>query len=148
MRAVVQRVSMANVMVDGREVGRCGPGLLVLVGVAAFDDLGASLWLARKVAKLRVFNDPAGKLNESLLDRPDERDVLAVSNFTLYGDASAGNRPSFGRSMPADQASLFFDAFVSHLRREGVGVQTGVFGADMKVSLVNDGPVTLVLDSP
>ncbi|RYG27920.1 D-tyrosyl-tRNA(Tyr) deacylase [bacterium] len=148
MRAVVQRVSMANVMVDGREVGRCGPGLLLLVGVGTDDEPSTADWLARKVARLRVFSDTTGKLNESVLDRPEERDVLAVSNFTLYGDATKGTRPSFVRAMPGDRAEILFTRFVNALRAEGVSVQTGVFGADMRVSLVNDGPVTLILDSP
>lgn len=148
MRAVVQRVSMANVLVDGREVGRCGPGLLLLVGVAREDDEAAATWLAKKVARLRIFNDAEGKLNESLLDRADERDVLVVSNFTVWGDASRGTRPSFTRSAPYEDGRRLFDAFISTLRTEGIAVQTGVFGADMRVSLVNDGPVTLVVDSP
>ncbi|RYG28408.1 D-tyrosyl-tRNA(Tyr) deacylase [bacterium] len=148
MRAVVQRVSMANVMVDGKEVGRCGPGLLLLVGIEVDDEESDAIWLAKKVARLRIFNDAAGKLNESVLDRPDERDVLAISNFTLYGDSAKGSRPSFARSMPAERAISFFSLFVGYLKSEGVSVQTGVFGADMRVSLVNDGPVTLILDSP
>lgn len=148
MRAVVQRVSMANVMVDGKEVGRCGPGLLLLVGVAADDEAEDAVWLAKKLARLRVFNDAEGKLNESILDQPEERDVLAVSNFTVFGDAAKGNRPSFVGSARFDRGELLFEGFVGRLRAEGVRVQTGVFGADMKVSLVNDGPVTLILDSP
>lgn len=148
MRAVIQRVSMANVMVDGREVGRCGPGLLLLVGVGTDDDATDSEWLARKIARLRIFSDAEGKLNEALLDQPDERDVLAVSNFTVFGDAVKGNRPSFSGSASFEQGAMLFDAFVAALRGQGVRVQTGVFGADMKVSLVNDGPVTLIVDSP
>lgn len=139
---------MANVFVDGREVGRCGPGLLLLVGVAQGDTEAAAGWLARKVARLRIFNDVEGKLNESVLDRSDDRDVLAVSNFTVCGDAGKGNRPSFARSAPYEEGSRLFDEFITALRSEGIAVQTGVFGADMKVSLVNDGPVTLVVDSP
>lgn len=139
---------MANVMVDGREVGRCGPGLLLLVGVASHDDESDAGWLAKKIARLRVFSDAAGKLNESVLDRADERDILAVSNFTLYGEASHGTRPSFTKAMPAQGAEILFAFFCNVLRSEGASVQTGIFGADMRVSLVNDGPVTLILDSP
>lgn len=139
---------MANVMVDGREVGRCGPGLLVLLGVSSADDEATARWMAGKIAKLRVFNDAGGKLNESVLDRPEERDVLVVSNFTVLGDATRGNRPHFGAAARPVQAELVYGMLVHRLREEGVQVQTGVFGADMRVSLVNDGPVTLVLDSP
>ncbi len=147
MRAVVQRVAMANVLVDGREVGRCGPGLLLLVGVHCDDGEADAARLAAKVARLRVFPDAAGRMNESLLDAPGERDTLAVSNFTVLGDASRGHRPSFAASADYESARLLFDRFVSALRAEAVAVATGVFGADMRVSLVNDGPVTLVLDS-
>lgn len=147
MRAVVQRVSMANVAVGGKEVGRCGPGLLLLVAVARDDAEDDATRLAAKIARLRVFNDAAGKLNESLLDAPDERDALAVSNFTVLGDASRGNRPSFARSADFEIGRALFDRFVAALRAEGVSVQTGVFGADMRVSLVNDGPVTLVVET-
>ncbi len=148
MRAVIQRVSMANVLVDGREVGRCGPGLLVLVGFAPTDDPPEVIWMARKIARLRIFADAGGKLNEAVLDQPEERDILIVSNFTVLGDTVKGNRPHFGAAARPGQAELLYEMLIHRLREEGARVQTGVFGADMKVSLVNDGPVTLVVDSP
>jgi len=154
MRAVVQRVSMASVRVEGREIGRCGVGLLLLLGVHR-DDLPANATrLAQKVLNLRIFNDAAGKMNLAITDFPSldgpfsfEYDVLAVSNFTVFGDASKSRRPSFTESAGFEQGRALFDQFVAELRGLGVGVQTGEFGADMQVSLVNDGPVTLILDA-
>ena len=147
MRAVVQRVAVANVAVDGKEVGRCGPGLLLLVAVAREDDESDAARLAAKIVRLRIFNDEAGKMNDSLLDAPDERDLLVVSNFTVLGDASRGNRPSFAASADYETGRALFDRFVAEIRALGTRVQTGVFGAEMRVSLVNDGPVTLVVES-
>lgn len=165
MRAIVQRVSAATVTVDGREVGRCGYGLALLVGVHKNDTEADAKRLAEKISTLRIFNDAEGKMNLALVDFPIptsgeiggaprrtgvrfEYDVLAVSNFTVYGDAKKNRRPSFTESAPFADAQELFDLFVSHLRGLGVGVQTGVFGAHMSVSILNDGPVTLVVDIP
>jgi D-tyrosyl-tRNA(Tyr) deacylase len=149
MRAVVQRVSGATVTVDGREVGRCGYGLLLLVGVHRDDTTEDAVKLASRISTLRIFNDEAGKMNLSLLDfqEDDEYDVLAVSNFTVYGDTAKNRRPSFVASAPFEQGSELFDAFVAALRDTGVPVQTGQFGAHMHVAMVNDGPVTVILDT-
>ena len=160
MRAVVQRVSMATVRVDGREVGRCGRGLLLLVGVHRDDTADDAAGLAAKVANLRVFADGAGRTNLSILDVPlGERDpvggqptaweyeVLAVSNFTVLGDARKSRRPSFTASAPFEIAEVRFEEFVGGLRTLGIDVQTGVFGANMEVALVNDGPMTLVVET-
>ena len=151
MRAVVQRVGMASVSVGGREVGRCGPGLLLLVGIHRDDELADALSLADRALGMRIFSDPQGRMNLAIRDFPQpeggfELEILAVSNFTVYGDAK-GRRPSFALSAPYERARGLFDAFVAELRRLGASVQTGEFGADMRVSLVNDGPVTLVVDT-
>ncbi|HEY0866296.1 MAG TPA: D-aminoacyl-tRNA deacylase [Fimbriimonas sp.] len=150
MRAIVQRVSGGTVSVDGREVGRCGYGLVLLVGVHRDDGEHEARKLAEKVARLRIFADEAGKMNLSLLDFPAphgfEYDVLAVSNFTVYGDTSKNRRPSFIESAPYERGEELFEVFVAALRKEGLDVQTGSFGAHMSVSLVNDGPVTVVVD--
>ncbi len=155
MRAIVQRVSAATVRVDGKEVGRCGYGLLLLVGVHREDTEADAKKLAEKISTLRIFGDEEGKMNRSLLDFPQpgpargyEYDVLAVSNFTVYGDARKNRRPSFVESAPFETGQVLFDRFVAELRAIGVDVQTGVFGANMEVSLINDGPVTLILDVP
>lgn len=150
MRAIVQRVSAATVSVDGREIGRCGYGLMLLVGVHR-DDTGAEAKkLADQVAKLRIFRDETGKMNRALVDFPApngyEYDVLAVSNFTVYGDARKNRRPSFTASAPYEQGEVLFDLFVEELRALKIGVQKGSFGANMQVSLINDGPVTVILD--
>lgn len=151
MRAIVQRVSSATVSVDGREIGRCDYGLLLLVGVHVEDTEANAKKLADKIAKLRIFSDPEGKMNLSLLDFPAdhgyEYNVLAVSNFTVYGDTRKNRRPSFMESAPYDKGRELFDLFVGELRHFGLEVQTGEFGADMRVALVNDGPVTLAVDA-
>lgn len=144
MRAVVQRVTSAHVEVGGEVVGRVGRGFLVLLGVEEGDGDDDLHYVAGKVQKLRVFGDEAGKMNLDLAAVGGE--VLAVSQFTLLGDVSRGNRPSFVRAMAPEQALPMFDRFVTTLRAS-LRVETGVFGADMKVSLVNDGPVTLLIDS-
>ncbi len=142
---------MASVRVDGRETGRCGPGLLLLVGVHRDDQAANAVKLAEKLANLRIFNDEAGKMNLSMLDFPAphgfEMAVLAVSNFTVYGDTSKSRRPSFGASAGYDLGQELFETFVSRLRETGLEVQTGIFGANMQVSIVNDGPVTLTVDA-
>lgn len=144
MRAVVQRVSEASVNVDGATVGRCGVGLLVLVAAHRDDTEANADKLADRVAGLRIFSDAEGKMNLSLADV--EGSVLAISNFTLYGDATKNRRPSFIESAPYADGERLYEAFVAALARRGVPVETGVFGAHMDVSLVNDGPVTIVLD--
>jgi len=144
MRAVVQRVSSASVRVDGETVGACGRGLLVLVGVRPADTAETAWRLAGKVARLRIFENDDGRFDRSLLDTGGE--VLVVSQFTLLADASKGNRPSFTAAAPPEHAEPLVEAFVAALRAEGGHVETGVFGAYMAVELVNDGPVTIILD--
>ena len=147
MRAVIQRVRAASVEVDGEVVGRCGPGLLVLLGVAPPDGPGEVAWMARKIAGLRIFPDDAGRFDRSLLDTGGG--ALVVSQFTLFGDCRKGRRPNFSGAARPEHAAPTYRAFCSALRAEGVPhVGEGVFAADMRVSLTNDGPVTLVLDSP
>jgi D-aminoacyl-tRNA deacylase len=138
MRALVQRVSRASVDVGGERVGEIGPGLLVLLGVTHSDSEAEADWIAAKIRALRVFSDTDGRMNEPL----GEREVLCVSQFTLYGDARRGNRPSYVAAAPPDVAEPLYDRVCSSL-----GAQRGVFGADMQVSLVNDGPVTLLIES-
>ena len=145
MRVALQRVQRADVCVDGAEVARIGPGLLLLVGVGSGDLYEPIRTLAGKIARLRIFEDGNGKMNRSVQDVRGQ--VLAVSQFTLYADCRKGNRPGFDQAAPAGEASRMFDFFVSVLRSEGLDVQTGVFGAHMDVSLINDGPVTIWLDS-
>jgi D-aminoacyl-tRNA deacylase len=145
MRAVVQRVSEAAVSVDGREVSRIGPGLLVLLGVAQGDGEADLLYLADKVVNLRVFADEAGHMNRSLLEAGGA--LLVVSQFTLLGDARKGRRPGFTDAAPPEQANALYRQFVERTRQSGVRVEEGVFRAMMDVSLVNQGPVTLLLDS-
>jgi len=144
MRIVLQRVAVACVRVDGEVVGAIGPGLLLLVGIAPADARLDLAEIARKVVLLRVFEDEGGKMNRSIRDAGGE--VLAVSQFTLYGDVRRGRRPSFTEAARPEVAEPVFDAFVAGLRAEGVRVETGRFGAKMAVELVNDGPVTLVLE--
>lgn len=146
MRILVQRVASASVAVDGRITGAIGRGLLLLVGVTHDDTEAIEARMADKVVKLRIFSDDAGLMNRSVLDVGG--DLLAVSQFTLYGDARKGNRPSYTDAARPEQASPAFDRLVQQLAaRMGRPVPTGIFGADMKVALVNDGPVSLWLDS-
>lgn len=146
MRAVVQRVTESSVSVEGRIVGRTGQGLLVLLGVAQGDDSAAADYLAQKIANLRIFEDDHGRMNHSLLDIQGE--MLVVSQFTLLGDCRKGRRPSFVQAAPPDIADHLYLHFVTAVRSSGLHVETGQFQAMMAVSLVNDGPVTLVVDSP
>jgi D-tyrosyl-tRNA(Tyr) deacylase len=145
MRAVVQRVSEAWVEVEGQRVAQIGRGLLVLLGVGQGDTEEDARYLASKIANLRVFEDEEGKLNRSVLEI--EGSVLVVSNFTLYGDCRKGRRPSFTNAAPPEIADQLYRRFCEFLAAEGVPVQTGVFQAHMHVGLINDGPVTLLLDS-
>jgi D-tyrosyl-tRNA(Tyr) deacylase len=143
VRAVVQRVSSARVLVDAEVVGEIGSGLCVLLGIGREDDDAAAERLAGRVARLRIFEDD-GRFDRSLLDTGTA--ALVVSQFTLIADTAKGNRPSFSGAAPPEQAEPLYEAFAGALRGLGVPVQTGVFGARMKVELVNDGPVTIVLD--
>ena len=145
MRAVVQRVSRAEVRVEGRVVGRIGAGLVVLVGIAREDTREAGRWLAEKIVNLRVFDDAEGRMNRSMLEAGGA--VLCVSQFTLYGDCRKGRRPSYDRAASPEAALPLYEAFVAALRAFGIAVETGEFRAMMEVELVNDGPVTLLLDS-
>ncbi len=146
MRALIQRVREASVSVDGRIVGAIGPGLVVLAAMAADDGEADRDWLARKIVALRIFDDDDGVMNRSVGDAAGA--ILAVSQFTLFASTKKGNRPSWSGAAPPELAQPKFDAFVAALERElGKAVATGVFGAAMQVALVNDGPVTIWLDS-
>jgi D-tyrosyl-tRNA(Tyr) deacylase len=145
VRAVVQRVGRARVLVDGSVRGEIGPGLCVLLGVARADGEAAAARLAGKVARLRVFPDEEGRFDRSVLDTGGA--LLAVSQFTLIADTAKGNRPSFSDAAPPESAAQLYERFCAELRALGVPVETGVFGARMQVELVNDGPVTIVLDA-
>lgn len=144
MRALIQRVSRASVHVNGEETASIGQGFLVLLGVSDDDGEAEAAWLARKIAGLRMFEDDAGKMNLGLADVGGA--VLAVSQFTLYGDARKGRRPSFTRAAAPAQAQELYDSFCTLLAGEGIPVKKGIFQAHMEVSLVNDGPVTLWLE--
>ena len=146
MRSVIQRVSSASVTVDGEVVGKIGSGLLVLLAVAPGDGERELDWMAGKVSRLRIFGDASGKMNLSVRDVGGQ--VLVVSQFTLYGDCRKGNRPSFTGSAGPALAEPLYERFIERLAAEGLHVESGRFGAMMDVALVNDGPVTLVLDSP
>jgi D-tyrosyl-tRNA(Tyr) deacylase len=145
MRAVVQRVSRARVTVEGRVTGEIGAGLMVLLGVGREDSAAVAASLAEKVANLRIFEDEQGKMNRSLLDVKGA--ALVVSQFTLYGDARGQRRPSFIAAAPPELAAALYEEFNNALRRLGVTVATGVFQTMMSVELVNEGPVTILLDS-
>jgi D-tyrosyl-tRNA(Tyr) deacylase len=145
VRAIIQRVTRASVTVEGRVAGEIGAGLLVLLGVSRTDNPESAAYLAEKIANLRIFSDEAGKMNLSLLDVGGS--ALLVSQFTLYGDTRGGRRPSYVQAAPPEQASRLYEEFVRTIRALGVPVQTGVFQAHMQVELVNDGPVTILLDS-
>lgn len=145
MRAVVQRVGQAWVEVEGRRISAIGPGLLVLLGVSQQDDQGAALGLAQKIAGLRIFADEDHKLNRSVAEVKGQ--VLVVSQFTLWADCRKGRRPSFGRAASGPQALELYEFFVKKLREQGLEVLTGSFGAMMDVGLLNQGPVTIMLDT-
>ena len=145
MRVVIQRVRSARVTVDGRVMGEIAAGVVVLLGVGKEDASADAVYLGEKTAELRIFNDPEGKMNLSLLDTRGA--ALVVSQFTLYGDVRRGRRPGFDRAAPADQSRRLYDEYLHCLRGLGVRVETGVFQAHMEVALVNDGPVTIIMDS-
>jgi len=146
MRAVVQRVTQASVTVQEETVGRIGEGLLVLLGVADDDDPRDADWMAAKIVNLRIFEDEAGKMNRSLLD--DQGEILVVSQFTLYGDCRKGRRPSFVKAAAPEKGEALYLRFVEQVREQGVTIATGRFRSRMAVTLVNDGPVTLLVESP
>jgi D-tyrosyl-tRNA(Tyr) deacylase len=145
MRAVIQRVTEARVTVDQSITGEIGPGLLVLLGVSKEDTAADAEFLASKILNLRIFEDEQGKMNRSLLDTGGA--MLVVSQFTLYGDCRKGRRPSFDDAAPAEQARALYEHFVAVSHRSNLQVATGIFQAHMKVSLTNDGPVTLIVES-
>jgi D-tyrosyl-tRNA(Tyr) deacylase len=146
MRVVIQRVRAAAVAVAGETVGKIGPGLLVLAGFEEADDEADLAWMAGKIARTRIMADDSGVMNRSVLDADGE--ILAVSQFTLFASLKKGNRPSWSRAARGDVSQPLFERFVARLSAElGKPVPTGIFGADMQVSLVNDGPVTIVVDS-
>jgi D-tyrosyl-tRNA(Tyr) deacylase len=145
MRIVLQRVKTARVDVAGETVGSIGAGLLILLGVTQTDHREDAEYLAAKVARLRIFPDEARRMNRSLLDTGGS--LLVVSQFTLYGDCRKGRRPSFDHAAPPEQARALYDYFVQHLRLSNIAVETGVFQAEMEIHLINDGPVTFILDS-
>jgi len=145
VRAVVQRVSRARVVVDGRVSGEIAAGMVVFLGVGRGDTSESAAYLAEKIAHLRIFDDDQGKMNRSLLETGGA--ALVVSQFTLYGDARGQRRPSFVKAAPPEEANSLYEEFVERLRSLGVRVETGVFQAHMGVELINDGPVTILLDS-
>ena len=145
MRIVLQRVSHASVTVEEKVIGKIQRGFLLLVGVTHDDAMEDMEYLVRKIVQMRIFEDEEGKLNRSIQDIGGE--ILSVSQFTLYADTKKGNRPSFSKAAPGDVAIEMFEQFNGLLRDTGIPVETGQFGADMKVELLNDGPVTILLDS-
>ncbi len=145
MRALLQRVSEAEVKVDGATTGKIGPGLLVLICAMEGDHDEAAAKMAARVAKCRIFRDEAGKMNKSVQDIAGE--VLVVSQFTLAADTRTGNRPGFSSAAAPDRGAALYESFSDELRKLGLPVANGIFGADMKVSLINDGPVTIWMDS-
>lgn len=145
MRLVIQRVLESSVMVEGREVGRIGRGFMVLCGVENGDTKEDVRYCVEKTVHLRIFEDEEGKMNRSILDEGGE--ILAVSQFTLHGDARHGRRPSFSTAARPETAVPLYDAYCQGLRNAGIHVETGIFQTDMKVALINDGPVTILLDS-
>ena len=145
MRAVIQRVSRGSVLVDGEEIGAIGSGLVILLGVHRDDNTEDGKYLAQKIVNLRIFSDENGKMNRSLLDVGGQ--ALIVSQFTLWGDTRKGRRPSFIKAAEPDQAEKLYQDFVSEMNRQSITTATGEFGAMMELALINEGPVTLILDS-
>ncbi|BFQ96666.1 D-aminoacyl-tRNA deacylase [Enterococcus cecorum] len=145
MRAVIQRVSQAKVVVDDNTVGQIGKGFMILLGVHEEDTQADVDYLVGKISKLRVFEDDQQKMNRSIIDVDGK--ILSISQFTLFADTKKGNRPSFVQAAKPDTAIPLYEAFNEGLRQAGIPVETGIFGADMKCHLVNDGPVTIIIDS-
>ena len=145
MRCVIQRVTNASVAIDGEVVGKCGKGYMILIGVSVDDTEKDLDYMATKIPTLRIFEDENGKMNKSILDVGGE--ILAISQFTLYGDARSQRRPGFTGAARPDKAIPLYEGLVKAWRDQGIHVETGVFGADMQVSLTNDGPVTMLMDS-
>ena len=145
MKAVIQRVSEASVKVDGETVGKIGNGLLLLIGIDEEDEQTDADWLIQKILNLRIFGDEEGKLNLSVLNISGE--ILCISQFTLIADYKKGNRPSFIKAAKPEKAIPLFDYFKTEIAKSNLKTESGIFGADMKVSLLNDGPVTIVMDS-
>jgi len=144
MRAVIQRVKSANVKVDSKIVGKISKGLLILLAVHEDDKEEVIQKMADKIINLRIFSDSQDKMNLSIKDV--EGEILVVSQFTLYGNCNKGNRPSFIESARPEKAIPFYEKFVKYIREQGIKIETGEFGADMKVELINDGPVTIIID--
>ncbi|UHO37747.1 D-tyrosyl-tRNA(Tyr) deacylase [Chryseobacterium capnotolerans] len=145
MKIVIQRASEASVKVDGKIVGEIGKGLMLLVGIDENDEKADADWLVQKILNLRIFGDEDDKLNLSVKDISGE--ILCISQFTLIADYKKGNRPSFIKAAKPDKAVPLFDYFKEEIAKSGLKTESGIFGADMKVSLINDGPVTIVMDS-
>ncbi len=145
MRGVVQRVKRASVSVDGKVISKIDKGIMLLLGIEANDDEKDLEYIKKKVSKLRIFDDEEGVMNKSLLDYGLE--ILVVSQFTLYGDARKGNRPSYIRSAKFDDGIILYEKFIEEMKNLGIKVSVGEYGADMDVELINDGPVTILLDS-
>ena len=145
MKAVIQRVSEANVKVDGKIVGEIGKGLMLLIGIDEQDEKTDADWLIQKILNLRIFGDENEKLNLSVKDISGE--ILCISQFTLIADYKKGNRPSFIKAAKPEKAVPLFDYFKEEIKKSGLKTESGIFGADMKVALINDGPVTIVMDS-
>ena len=145
MKAVIQRVSEANVKVDGKIVGEISNGLLLLMGIDEEDEKNDADWLVHKILSLRIFGDEGGKLNRSVMDISGG--ILCISQFTLIADYKKGNRPSFIKAAKPEKAIPLFEYFKTEISKSGLKTESGIFGADMKVSLLNDGPVTIVMDS-
>lgn len=144
MKILIQRVTQASVEVKGEVVGSIGPGVLVFVGITHTDTASEVAWLVNKLINLRIFEDAEGKMNQSLLDRKGS--ALIISQFTLYADCSEGRRPSFIQAAPPVIAKHLYELFINEVRKSGTEVATGIFGAEMKISLINDGPVTMMIE--
>ena len=146
MRAVIQRVSKASVTIDGRVNGRIGLGLLVLIGIEDADNLEDIIWLSNKIVNLRIFNDDTGVMNRSVMEVGG--DILLISQFTLHANTKKGNRPSYIKASKPDIAIPLYETMIKQLANDlGKNIATGIFGADMKVELLNDGPVTIIIDT-
>ncbi|WP_319372140.1 D-aminoacyl-tRNA deacylase [uncultured Ilyobacter sp.] len=146
MRVVIQRVSKAQVSIEGKIVGKIEKGLLILLGITHSDNEADAKWLVDKISGLRIFSDECGKMNKSIEDVNGE--ILLISQFTLYGDSRKGRRPSFIEAAKPDVAIPLYEKFIQFITEKNISISKGIFGADMKVELLNDGPVTMIIDSP